>query len=263
MGDELLMGSRRAFTLVELLLVVLILGAVVVISVPNISSVLGGTQSAASLRVLTQMGRYTRSMALLNQVPCELVVDLDARTLTTEMVERKGGGVAQASSEGGAFSDGATRFGQESLVEPGVTATVSFGRAVSERDRSSSERILERTKPVGEEMEGGADDEGSLADAIRMVQKLPGDAPIAFLGYSDRVERARFRELHTSGDGETNGVFRIRYRTNGTCRPYRIAVGLEGEESRAVVTVDSVGTPRVLRENMEREVEEKEQKKRW
>ena len=39
------------------------------------------------------------------------------------------------------------------------------------------------------------------------------------------------------------------YRTNGTCRPYRIAIGDDDDTSRAVIAVDAVGTPRGLRES--------------
>ena len=253
------MGSRRAFTLVELLLVVLILGAMVVIAVPNIAAVMGGTQSSASLRVLTQMGRYTRSMALLNQVPCELVVDLDKRTVTTEMVEKRT--VAPSVTEDSTSGGFASSPFQESLYEQGATATASFGRAISTKDRDASERILERNRPA-DDSETGSGDDGSLADAIHMVQKIPGEAPVAFLGYADTVEQKRFRSARASGGGETNGVFRIRYRTNGTCRPYRIAVGLEHDE-QAVISVDAVGTPRVARETDGHEEKDRENRRRW
>ena len=241
------MDNRRAFTLVELLLVVMILGAVVVVAVPNLDAILGGTQSSSSLRVLMQMGRYTRSMALLNQVPCELVVDLDQRTLTTEMVQTHAIQRPVESDETG-YGTGSGFF-QESLYESGATATVSFGHATSAKDRDASGRILKRNLPVEEETESDAGDAGDLSESIHMEQKIPGEAPIAFLGYADTVEQKRFRSARASGSGETNGVFRIRYRTNGTCRPYRIAVGLDDDDASAVIEVDSVGTPTVTRKN--------------
>ncbi len=254
------MDRRRAFTFVELLLVVLILGAIVVVAIPNLAAVMGGTQASASLRTLVQMGRYTRSMALLNQVPCELVVDLDRRTLTTEMVQKRAvaAPVPDDAAEAGARD---LRSFSEPLYEAGATATVSFGRATSTKERGASNRLLERNRPVAEEADSG--DAGDLSDAIHMEQKIPGSAPIAFLGYSDTVEQKRFRELRGIGTEETNGVFRILYRTNGTCRPYRIAVGLEDDDSRAVVAVDSVGTPRVVRANQDHDAERREGRRRW
>ena len=95
-----------------------------------------------------------------------------------------------------------------------------------------------------------------------MERDLP-DAPVAFLGYADTVEKRALQGLHVGGAGETNGVFRIRYRANGTCRPYRIAVGAEDDDGRAVVTVDAVGTPRVLREGMDAASERRENARRW
>ena len=253
------MDRRRAFTLVELLLVILILGVVVVIAVPNITAVMGGTQSSASLRMLVQMGRYTRSMALLNQVPCELVVDLDRRTLTTEMVQRRGTVVAEPEdSDDSGIHDARTT--STALYEVGATATVSFGRATSTKERGESTRILARNRPEEESFEG---DDGNLSDAIHMEQTIPGSAPIAFLGYSDTVEQNRFRALRASAGEETNGVFRIRYRTNGTCRPYRIAVGTNDDDARAVVAVDSVGTPRIIRALQNSESERREGSRKW
>ena len=255
------MDRRRAFTLVELLLVILILGVVVVIAVPNLTAVMGGTQSSASLRMLVQMGRYTRSMALLNQVPCELVVDLDRRTLTTEMVQRRGTVVVEPedSDESGIHD---ARTTPTALYEAGATATISFGRATSTKERGESTRILARNRPAEESFEGDGD-AGNLSDAIHMEQTIPGSAPIAFLGYSDTVEQNRFRALRASAGEETNGVFRILYRTNGTCRPYRIAVGTDDDDARAVVSVDSVGTPRIIRALQDSESERREGRRRW
>lgn len=246
------MSARRAFTLVELLLVIAILGIVSAVVIPNVGAIVGGTRSAVVLRTLVQMGRYTRSMALLNQTPCELVVDLDKRVVTTEMAEKNFTPRPAVPEEDETDKSG-SRFSfssafDEPLYEQGASAAVSFGHAVSTKDRGSSERLLARNRPV-EEPEPSPESDGSLADAIHQEKPLPEPAAIAFLGFSDTVEEKRFRSLHTSGAGETNGVIRIRYRTNGTCRPYRIAIGAEDDPSRAVIAVDAVGTPRVLRES--------------
>lgn len=246
------MSARRAFTLVELLLVIAILGIAAVVVLPNVSAIVGGTRSAVVLRTLVQMGRYTRSMALLNQTPCELVLNLDKRIVTTEMAE-KSAVPRPVAAEEDAEEGAGSRFSfssafDEPLYEQGAAATVSFGHAISAKDRASTDRLLARNRPVGETAPS-PDSEGSLADAIRQEKPLPEPAPIAFLGFSDTVEEKRFRSLHTSGAGETNGTIRIRYRTNGTCRPYRIAIGSEDDPHRAVIAVDSVGTPRVLRDD--------------
>ena len=240
-------------------MVVAILGIVVAIVVPNVSAVSRGARSANALRPLVQMGRYARSMALLNQTPVDLVLDLDGRRVSVEPGERRRGPSPEPGEEGEAAG-----FATDAFYEAGASAAVSFGRALSNRDRDATTgRILQRArKDVGEEVDGAGESDGDLSDAIHMEHDLP-DTDIAFLGYADTVEKRALQDLHIAGRGETNGVFRIRYRTNGTCRPYRIAVGAEDEDSRSVMTVDAVGTPRVLRRTMSSRDERRERDRRW
>ena len=253
-----MVGRRAAFTLVELLLVILILGVMVMIAVPSVTAIMEGTSSGASLRMVMQMGRYTRSMALLHQAPCDLVINLDKRTLSTELAEKSSSPAAIQEVD-----STASRLSSEPLYESGATATVSFGRARSSKDREADSRILQRNRPSGIETDVPSqdDDVGGMAESIHMEQDIPGTTPIVFLGHTDSVEPKRMGSLHGSY-GETNGVFRIRYHANGTCRPYRIAIGLEDDE-QAVVTVDAVGTPRVTRRNQDYDDTRREEKKRW
>ena len=255
-----MVGRRAAFTLVELLLVILILGVMLVIAIPSATAILEGTSSGASLRVVMQMGRYTRSMALLHQTPCDLVVNLDKRTLSTELAETTPSAPATSDDD---TEDFPSRFSSEPLYESGATATISFGRARSSKDRDDEDRILRRNRPSGDEadIDFGGDDAGGMAESIHMERSIPGTATIAFLGHADTVELKRLRDLHGSG-GETNGVFRIRYHANGTCRPYRIAVGLD-DDDQAIVTVDAVGTPRVTRRNQDHDETRREERRRW
>ena len=255
--------GRRAFTLLELVMVVAILAIVAAVVLPNVSAVTGGARSATALRSLVQMGRYARSMALLNQTPVDLVLDLDGRHLSVEPAEKS----VAAPEAGGEPGDGvsASTTADAAFYESGASATVSFGRALSNRDRDATTgRILQRArKDIGENAaDVSSDTSEGLADAIHMERDLP-DAVVAFLGYADTVEKRALQDIHIAGGGETNGVHRIRYRANGTCRPYRIAVGAEDDDSRAVVTVDAVGTPRVLRRTMSSQDERREKARRW
>ena len=249
--------GRRAFTLLELVMVVAILAIVAIIVVPNVAGVTGGARSAMALRSLVQMGRYARSMALLNQTPVELVLDLDGRRLSVEPAEKAAAPAPDAEGDEGATGAGV-------FYESGATATASFGRALSNRDRDATTgRILQRArKDLPEDDAPAGDTTENLADAIHMERDLP-DAVVAFLGYSDTVEKRSLLDVRNAGRGETNGVFRLRYRTNGTCRPYRIAIGDEDDNSRAVVTVDAVGTPRVMRRDMSTSDERRENARRW
>ena len=255
--------GRRAFTLLELVMVVVILAIVAAVVLPNVSAVTGGARSATALRSLVQMGRYARSMALLNQTPVDLVLDLDGRRLSVEPAERT---LAPAGNAAGDSGDGSTSgTAADVFYESGASATVSFGHALSNRDRdATSGRILQRARNDLPENSDGvpAETPETLADAIHMERELP-DAVVAFLGYADTVEKRALQDLHIAGGGETNGVHRLRYRANGTCRPYRLAVGAEDDESRSVVAVDAVGTPRVLRRTMTTEDERREKNRRW
>ena len=256
--------SRRAFTLLELLMVVAILGIVAAVVLPNVSAVTAGARSATALRTLVQMGRYARSMALLNQTPVDLVLDLDGRRLSVEPAEKTAAPAPDVDAEGDASLPAGASASSYSFYETGASATVSFGRALSNRDRDATTgRILQRArKDLAEDSAPAPETTETLADAIHMERDLP-DAVIAFLGYADTVEKRALQDLHIAGAGETNGVHRIRYRTNGTCRPYRVAVGDEDDDARAVMSVDGVGTPRVLRHAMSTEEERREKSRRW
>lgn len=67
---------RRAFTLIELLLVLAIIGIVTAIVVPNFVTSLRGSRLRAGVRTVVKVGRYARSMAVLRQSPVKVKFDL-------------------------------------------------------------------------------------------------------------------------------------------------------------------------------------------
>ena len=69
--------SSGAFTLVELLLVVVILGVLVAIAAPRVVPLMAGGQLRMGARELASAGRYARTMALLNQTPKPSDADID------------------------------------------------------------------------------------------------------------------------------------------------------------------------------------------
>lgn len=229
--------AARAFTLIELLLVVLILGVMVAAIVPRLGGLLEGSKASIAARGVARVGRYARTMALLNQMPMELVLDLDKPSIAVEAVTSKasGGGSAMWDEGGGGGGGG-------------------FGQAVSRDDRVATERQLGfrgtgnagavagtvggRAADMAAAMAADAAAEesgGGFADAIALVQQLEG-VQLRFGGYVDRTDLQ-------DADASTNGTVRIRYRTNGTCRPHRIEVVTSRTEERFIVDVDAVGTP--------------------
>jgi len=74
----------RAFTLVELLLVVAIIGITSVISIPYMVRSIQGNRLRTSVRTVVMAGRYARSMSLLRQQELTLTFDLAGATLSVQ-----------------------------------------------------------------------------------------------------------------------------------------------------------------------------------
>ncbi|MFC1462202.1 Tfp pilus assembly protein FimT/FimU [Verrucomicrobiota bacterium] len=70
--------TKRAFTLIELVLVISIIGIVVVIAVPNFVASTRTNRLTTAARSVVMAGRYARSMAVLQQKEMQLVFDIDS-----------------------------------------------------------------------------------------------------------------------------------------------------------------------------------------
>ena len=79
--------SRRAFTLVEMLLVLVLIGIISAAIIPNLSRSIRGNRLRLAVRMVVMAGRYARSMAVLKQRDILLEFDLDKSAFTVKEVE--------------------------------------------------------------------------------------------------------------------------------------------------------------------------------
>jgi type II secretory pathway pseudopilin PulG len=214
--------------LIELLLVVLILGVSLAVVVPRMGGLLDGGRASVAARTVAQAGRYARTMALLNQLPMELVLEL-GKPAVRVVAGAASGGYASELVDVGAGQGGGAGFGQAMSRDDRLDATRGFGF----RGEAAA------AKPT--DGEPSASEGTGLSDELALSKDLEG-VQLAFGGYVDRTDLP-------GSDAAAEGVVSIRYRVNGTCRPYRVVVTATRTDDRFVVDVDAVGTPRLSKDD--------------
>jgi prepilin-type N-terminal cleavage/methylation domain-containing protein len=170
----------RGFTLIEMLLVVAIIGILVTMLAPRMQ-MMGGPRVTAAARVLTQLTRYARTMALLNQAETVIRISPD--------------GVIRVDAAG-------------SAPPPSVAEVASSGAGE-----------LPDTAADGEAVAPAADDGAppSFSETVAVERRLE-NVKVAFLGYTDTLSELRVRDAEV-GAAETGAE--VHFRSNGTCRPHR------------------------------------------
>lgn len=194
----------RGFTLIEMLLVVAIIGILVTMLAPRMQ-MMGGPRVTAAARVLTQLTRYARTMALLNQTETVIRISPD--------------GVIRVDAAGSA---------------PPAPAAEAASPAVGE--------LPADTAADGEAVASAADNGAppSFSETVAVERRLE-NVKVAFLGYTDTLSELRGLDAETESS-ETGSE--VRFRSNGTCRPHRYKL-TDTTGVEAVVTVDILGLARV------------------
>lgn len=218
---------RRGFTLVELVVVIVIIGVMAMVIGPTFTSGSDIARVKTASRGLTQMSRYARTMALLHQTPVDLVIGSD-------------GSLRVAAAGGGAG---------ESLVSAKAFGVTNSAAAAAEKE--AADAAAKEAVEVSESGRGGG---ASYVMADLDVSKKYDEVSFVFEGYTDTMDESRkSRVSETSDDGDKAGAaeeavqtVQVRYKSNGTCRPFRVRVMASGTESLAMtVVVDLLGAAKI------------------
>lgn len=228
-------GRRKSgFTLVELLIVIVILGVMAAMIGPTFTTGSAIARTKTASRGVIQLSRYARTMALLHQTPVELVYTSDG-TLRVEQVGSVG----------------------ESIVSAKAFASTN-AEEMAEAPVAEEEVFAAKEKAGGAEQQGGG---ASYVMADLNMEKTFDGVAFIFKGYSDSMDdghsrkvgkglKARSKPEPEESENEGDKSFRVRYKSNGTCRPYGVRVTSGGEETFALtVNIDVLGSAKVEEED--------------
>ncbi|MFZ4394911.1 MAG: pilus assembly FimT family protein [Kiritimatiellia bacterium] len=235
---------RAAFTLIELLLVIAIIGVLTAVILPQFSVGMSGIKVRTAALAYMQTARYARTMSLLYQIETEIVCETGG-VIRVEAGPLRGEGhgpyVSPEDAAGG-LDDGGGVLVRASLFPQSGRSTASNASSrllslpaagASAFDQSGAGAFAKSYTPADVSDEELAS-EGDVTEAIRVEQTFEG-VHVVFLEYADEVAADAAR----TGFGATES-FRIRYRSNGTCRPYRVRIS---DDSGTVLflSVDMLG----------------------
>lgn len=213
---------RRGFTLVELLVVLVIIGVMAAMIVPAFSSGSDAARVRTASRGVMQLSRYARTMALLHQTPVDVVFTA-------------GGGVRVSDAGGGSAQ--------------GLVSAKSFGvtnAAAAAEEAAAQSSAAEEEKRLAEQGQSGG---SGYVMADLAIEKKYEQVAFEFCGYTDSMDDEKRTSRRAKAEDESKEEtesFQIRYRSNGTCRPYRIKVSAEGQSAYSVVVaVDMLGAAKI------------------
>jgi prepilin-type N-terminal cleavage/methylation domain-containing protein len=80
---------KKAFTLIELMVVVMVLGVVTAVIIPNFSVFMRGNRMRLSVKSVILAGKYAKSVAVLQQKDTAIVFDFDLKTVSVNFISPK------------------------------------------------------------------------------------------------------------------------------------------------------------------------------
>jgi len=213
-------GSRRAFTLVEILLVMAILAVISAITVPSFVRSIRGNRLRSAGRTVVAVTRYARSMALLHQNEIEVAFMLDKATIVVASHDRPMAALQSTGEVEVAIAEARARMSQSAAAAAGTSATT-----VREESGDASN---EAPAPVQAAS-------GNLPE-VHLTRILDGVT----------IESVQKTDKDVAVEPDPS-VVRVLYRTNGRCEPYEVRLR-DHEQHRLQIKVDALSTPAVEQE---------------